>query len=1018
MAGKADGSFLIDTGLNTSGVKAGAKEIKETMKEAASSVSDMGKSAEQTTTNILGIKEAVEALEKAEQDLKALSKQGQTLGDFEYDEAFIGRADALKRIKEYQADLTKTPEQAQAEQERAAAAAEAARIKQQALAEKEAAAAEKAAAAEQEANTLKWIGENAEISNEKIAKLVYRLQELKDQQAILKEAGLGLGYKEFDANEKEIAQVTAKLNSYRQSLTSTGNETKKLDSHTRKSNSAFSGFGEKLKSAGASMKKGITTLLKYAIGIRTLFALFNKLRAAIKQGLGNLAQYDSETNASLSALKSSLTQLKNSLATAFAPILQSVVPILVTLINYLIQAANAVAMFMAAITGKGKMAKAVAVQEEYAAAVGGTGAAAKEAKKYLSGLDEIQTFTSDNGGGGGGGGGGVDPSSMFEIVEVQTTSFMDDLIDLIKNGDWHGVGEAIAEKLNTAISEVDWESIGTEIGEKIDNALQVVGGFLSTFDFTSAGMALGTAISATFDRLDWKNIGQIIFNGLKGAISFADGLILGIKWKNFGVNIANAVNEIKVDEIYNALQKTIGDALKGVLDFLAGFLESLDWAQIGRTVVPYLIGAIFPVAGIIMALKNIDVSGIVSSLSEVIGALVGGLVRGVVSAAEEIWEGIQEAWASIVEWWQEVAFEDGEFTIEGLLNGIWEGIKDIGQWIKDNIFDPFIEGFKAAFGISSPSTVMEEQGVFIMEGLMNGISGLVSSVVEIFNGIKDKITTAWDTIKSTASTKWATIKSTLTTTWNTIKSTASTTWTNIKTTASTAWDTVKTDATTKWNTIKSTLSTTWNTIKSTASTAWTNVKTSVSNQFTGLKTNLTNTVNGLKTTLSNAWNNIKTTATNVFNGLKTTVVNIWNGMKNAISGVINGISGVVSGLTSGIRSSINSVIGRLNGISIRVPTWVPFYGGRYFGFSIPYLASGAVIPPNAPFTAVLGDQRHGTNIETPESLLRQVIREEAGTATYQFVAQINRKTLFDQMIEEAKMRQIMTGRDPFALAKG
>lgn len=44
--------------------------------------------------------------------------------------------------------------------------------------------------------------------------------------------------------------------------------------------------------------------------------------------------------------------------------------------------------------------------------------------------------------------------------------------------------------------------------------------------------------------------------------------------------------------------------------------------------------------------------------------------------------------------------------------------------------------------------------------------------------------------------------------------------------------------------------------------------------------------------------------------------------------------------------------------------------------SIPYLASGAVIPPNAPFAAVLGDQRNGTNLEAPEGLIRDIFRSE------------------------------------------
>ena len=69
-------------------------------------------------------------------------------------------------------------------------------------------------------------------------------------------------------------------------------------------------------------------------------------------------------------------------------------------------------------------------------------------------------------------------------------------------------------------------------------------------------------------------------------------------------------------------------------------------------------------------------------------------------------------------------------------------------------------------------------------------------------------------------------------------------------------------------------------------------------------------------------------------------------------------------------------------ISFDIPEWVPFIGGGHFGFNIqqapqiPYLAQGAVIPPNAPFMAVLGDQRSGNNIEAPESLIRKIVREE------------------------------------------
>ena len=89
--------------------------------------------------------------------------------------------------------------------------------------------------------------------------------------------------------------------------------------------------------------------------------------------------------------------------------------------------------------------------------------------------------------------------------------------------------------------------------------------------------------------------------------------------------------------------------------------------------------------------------------------------------------------------------------------------------------------------------------------------------------------------------------------------------------------------------------------------------------------------------------------------------------------------------------------------------------------TIPYLAKGAVIPPRSEFLAVLGDQKQGNNIETPEALLRKIVREETGgqqsnSGNYRFIAQINRKTIFDEIIEEAKLSQNRTGRNPFELA--
>lgn len=134
-------------------------------------------------------------------------------------------------------------------------------------------------------------------------------------------------------------------------------------------------------------------------------------------------------------------------------------------------------------------------------------------------------------------------------------------------------------------------------------------------------------------------------------------------------------------------------------------------------------------------------------------------------------------------------------------------------------------------------------------------------------------------------------------------------------------------------------------------------------------------------------------------------------------GIVNGAISAINGAISGIESAVS-----FGPWEIPTP-----WGTRTIGFSasfprvpsVPYLASGAVIPPRSEFLAVLGDQKSGNNIEAPESLLRKIVREESGTSPgggqYRFTAQLNRRTIFDEVIEEAKLRRDLNGQNPFLL---
>lgn len=105
-----------------------------------------------------------------------------------------------------------------------------------------------------------------------------------------------------------------------------------------------------------------------------------------------------------------------------------------------------------------------------------------------------------------------------------------------------------------------------------------------------------------------------------------------------------------------------------------------------------------------------------------------------------------------------------------------------------------------------------------------------------------------------------------------------------------------------------------------------------------------------------------------------------NGLIAGFEGAINGIiwlfesliNFVVDGLNFFIGgiSTVTGAIGDLIGLDLRIPKIPKANLGRV---SIPRLAQGAVIPPNREFLAVLGDQKHGTNIEAPLSTIEEAV---------------------------------------------
>ena len=211
----------------------------------------------------------------------------------------------------------------------------------------------------------------------------------------------------------------------------------------------------------------------------------------------------------------------------------------------------------------------------------------------------------------------------------------------------------------------------------------------------------------------------------------------------------------------------------------------------------------------------------------------------------------------------------------------------------------------------------------------------------------------------------------------------------------------------------------------------------IGNKLRGLATKMTTIWGNIKASAHQKWNaiwstvsgfaeRIKNAIVDKFTSAKNTVVNVFDGMRDAIRSVLNNIISVVNGAISKVNGVVSAVESAFSFGPWKVPT--PF-GSKTIGFratfprvpTVPYLAKGAVIPPRSEFLAVLGDQKQGNNIETPEALLRKIVREEtagrqAGGGSYRFTAQINRRTLFDEIMKEAQMRRDTSGRNPFEMA--
>lgn len=205
----------------------------------------------------------------------------------------------------------------------------------------------------------------------------------------------------------------------------------------------------------------------------------------------------------------------------------------------------------------------------------------------------------------------------------------------------------------------------------------------------------------------------------------------------------------------------------------------------------------------------------------------------------------------------------------------------------------------------------------------------------------------------------------------------------------------------KWTAVKDWFSGLWEKVSSGAVAAW-----------DGIKSAFKSVPEWFQSKFRDAWQKVK----DVFS----TGGRIWSGIKEGIESTFRTVvNAIIRGMNTIIAVPFNRINFMLNMIRnasfLGISPFQNLWGVNPLPVpQIPMLARGAVIPANRQFLAVLGDQRNGNNLEAPESLLRQIVREEAGGAgtRYEFIARLDRRTLFDEVITEAKLRKGQTGKNP------
>ena len=702
--------------------------------------------------------------------------------------------------------------------------------------------------------------------------------------------------------------------------------------------------------------------------------------------------------------------------------------------------------------------------------------ATKAAKGYLSPLDEINNYSTDKSADSS----SKTPSTTGGLADqmkdaVQNVDYgklaegetvldkmskpLKKIIDrfkqlakLIAKGFWDGLGdyEPILDGIKKDLDSI-WKSLkdiftDSEVAKAANNffdsfayAIGQVAGSFARIGLTIAQNIIGGIekfLKQNTQRIknyliDMFNIGSEIAQiGGNLAVAFAD------VFSAFSEETAQQITANLIGifaEIGMVLTETAAKLGRDILNMIAQpFIDNKD---ILKSAIEGSLGVIETVtSGVLTVVQNLSdaisrlydehVKPLFDSIANGLSSIFGTLITGYNTYVLPVLQGLAEQFKGLLEG----PLGDAILKIEAFLGKLIDSLKLLWEsvlvplinWIIANLL-PVVAKIIDVVGTTAIKVL--ESLIKIIGDVTDTLSGIIDFLVGVFTGDWEL---AWQGIKEIADGAWSFIKDVVSGAWEIIKTVTKGALSIIKSIISTAWNAIKALTSTIWNAIKKTLSGLWNSLKSTASTVFNAIKTKVVGVWDSVKNKTSKTWENVATFVSNKVEAIKNAITNKFNAARDAVRSAFEGIVDFIKAPINQAISIVNNAVGMINNAIGGIESAFSFGPWTVPT--PF-GSKTIGFhatfprigTIPYLASGAVIPPRSEFLAVLGDQKKGNNLEAPESLLRQIVREESGKGqgdgnTYNVTVNASGRKLLDIIISEAEMRRNRNGKNPFELA--